>query len=472
VAELVRDSLLRAGYPAGSGLPVTLIGFSGGAQICLSASTFVRVLLRAPVQIVSLGGILGDDPAIRDVHRLFLLSGGRDWIERRMALLFPGRWRWLRHSSWNRALRQGKIQQIQLGPMRHNDPGGYFDEKCMLPNGKSHQQTTLDHIAEIVRKSNRLQLPAGRFGGTEALESVASQTWDFDSHPSPARSFDDAVRKFQALRDLDCCDLYPGCETTFLSHGQQTGRCFVLIHGWTNCPLQWRAFGEELYRCGHNVLIPRLPRHGLADRLTESIAELRAEELLIALDAAVDIARGAGRDVTLAGISLGGILAAWAALHRDDVAEIALIAPSFSYRLVPEWLESGLIATLRALPNLFFWWDPRVKVESKPRHAYPRFPSHGLYQAGRITRDVMHESQHGRPRTRRVLAVLNDADLAARNRTVEKLLARWRNNGFNDIVLHRFSANLELVHDLIDPAQTAAKPELVYPQLIRLMRAN
>jgi pimeloyl-ACP methyl ester carboxylesterase len=469
VAELVRDSLRRAGYPAGSGQPITLIGFSGGAQVCLSASTFVRALLGAPVQIVSLGGILGDDPALRDVHRLYNLHGTRDWIQRCMALLFPGRWQWMRHSSWNRALREGRIREITLGPMRHNDPGGYFDADQKLPNGKSHAQTTLDHISEIIRSSTALKLPPGRFGGVESLGSIESQTWDFDSHPAPTRTFADALQLLQCLQELDGSDLHPGCRTAFLHHGSRTERCFVLIHGWTNCPLQWRLFGEELHRRGHNVLIPRLPRHGLANRLTESIAELTAEELLIATDTAIDLARGAGKEVTVAGVSLGAVLAAWAALHRRDLSEIVLIAPSFSYRLIPRWLESTLIRLLWALPNFFVWWDPRVKADAPLRHAYPRFPTHGLHQSGRIVRDVMHETKRAAPQVRRAVVITNDGDLAARNRTVEQLVRQWRSRGLTRIDTHAFESGWKLEHDLIDPAQPNARVHSVYPVLLRLM---
>jgi hypothetical protein len=43
---------------------------------------------------------------------------------------------------------------------------------------------------------------------------------------------------------------------------------------------------------GYNVLIPRLPRHGLADRKVENLSPLKAEELRDCADASVDIGCG------------------------------------------------------------------------------------------------------------------------------------------------------------------------------------
>ena len=47
---------------------------------------------------------------------------------------------------------------------------------------------------------------------------------------------------------------------------------------------------------------------------------------------AVDIAAGLGDQVTIAGLSAGGVVAAWAAQHRRDVHRAVLIAPSLGVR--------------------------------------------------------------------------------------------------------------------------------------------
>ncbi|NJP05385.1 MAG: alpha/beta hydrolase [Chloroflexaceae bacterium] len=45
----------------------------------------------------------------------------------------------------------------------------------------------------------------------------------------------------------------------------------------------------------------------------------------------VDIARGLGRHVTIAGISVGGTIAGWAAQFRADVDCAVLIAPALGW---------------------------------------------------------------------------------------------------------------------------------------------
>lgn len=464
-AKLIVESLKKAGYPEASGKPVTLMGFSGGAQICVSAAPYLRVLLRAPIQVAAIGGVICDDPGVRDVSHLYYLYGARDSLQWLVTWIFPGRWPWLWYSSWNRALRAGKITRERIGPMMHNDPGGYFDADARLPNGNSHAEQTIDHLIGIIRRADELEPLSGRLAGVEGLESLQSQNWDFDSQPSPARSWQEALEVVDRLKRLDGSDVNPVCRTTLLHHGQPTESVYVLLHGFTNCPFQWQSFADELFRSGANVLIPRLPRHGLQDRLTTTIGDLRAEELLAAMDTSLDAARGLGKKITVVGISLGAVMTSWAILHRADIDKAVLVAPSFGYRLLPAFLESRLNWLTSVAPNVFLWWDPRIRASMKPLHAYPRFPSRALYELGRITRDVLHESAKAPPRAREVVVVTNEADLAVRNEMTEEILRLWRNQGFSSVRTHIFNRDLRLIHDVIDPLQEHARISEVYPVL-------
>ncbi len=468
-ARRICASLQRLGYRPGEGAPVTLIGYSGGAQICLSASIFLRVMLRAPIQIVSIGGVMCDDPAVLDLAHLYHLYGGRDWVQGLDNLVFPGKWPLLGYSAWNRARRAGRITNIRIGPMKHHGPGAYMDDAELLPSGKSYLDITADHIEEIIRRAEQIRFPRGRMAGLAGLESVRSQTWDFDSRPDPALGFDDALARVESLQSLDGAHINPRCGTTLLHHGAKTETAFVLLHGFTNCPQQWRAFGRLLHGRGTNVLIPRLPRHGYADRLSGSIADLTAEELLVATDTAVDIAQGLGGQVTVMGLSLGGLLAAWASLERDDIHRVALVAPSFSFHAIPAPLEGPVVWLAGAIPGVFLWWNSQLRAASKPDHAYPRFPTRTLWHMRRIARDVEHESERLPPRAREVLAVTNGADRAVRNAAVEWLVDQWRTLGHPNISTHHFSEAAGLPHDFIDPGQPDQQVERVYPALLGLL---
>jgi carboxylesterase len=93
-----------------------------------------------------------------------------------------------------------------------------------------------------------------------------------------------------------------------------------------------------------------MPRHGLADRMTSELGKLRAEELRDFGDLTVDIAVGLGDRVTVVGLSAGGVVAAWLAQHRPEVARAVLIAPSFGLGTLGKWPQLVFMNLLLALP--------------------------------------------------------------------------------------------------------------------------
>ncbi len=149
-AKMIRAGLLRHGYPLNSGIPVTLIGFSGGGSISLGASTYLRQMLQAPVQVISLAGVLCSDPAVLHIEHLYHLYGTGDKVQEFGKYIFPSRWPIMPHSAWNRAWQQQRITFIPLGSMRHVDPNGYFDPEAKLDNGLSHADNTINHFVEII----------------------------------------------------------------------------------------------------------------------------------------------------------------------------------------------------------------------------------------------------------------------------------------------------------------------------------
>lgn len=71
-----------------------------------------------------------------------------------------------------------------------------------------------------------------------------------------------------AAPDESLFAIHPEAMTVELNHGHKTDEVFVLLHGITNTPVQFREFAEILFLRGANVLIPRMPFHGHEDRLT------------------------------------------------------------------------------------------------------------------------------------------------------------------------------------------------------------
>jgi len=150
IAREIGYSLMQKCYPVGNGKPIWVMGWSGAGQIAVGAARYLHQLFHAPVYVVSIGGVILDDPGIADIEHFFHLQGSKDHFPLLGDVFSPGRWPFVRHSAWNRAREEGRITVIDPGPMRHTGNGDYFDHKALLPDGKSHAQRTADVIADII----------------------------------------------------------------------------------------------------------------------------------------------------------------------------------------------------------------------------------------------------------------------------------------------------------------------------------
>ena len=127
VAEEIARSLARHGYRLGSSKPVFLIGFSGGGQVSVGATPYLTAMIEAPVVVISIGGVISNDPGLRHVKHLVHFYGEKDPLQAVGQYLWPGRWSLFPQSYWNRAHALGLLELKSLGPMAHNAYGGYYD---------------------------------------------------------------------------------------------------------------------------------------------------------------------------------------------------------------------------------------------------------------------------------------------------------------------------------------------------------
>ena len=147
-AEMIVRGLEMHGYRPG--VPVTLIGYSGGGQIAVGAAPHLRSVLDAPISVISLGGVMSSDPGLLTLEHVYHLYGRRDMVQRTGNLFFPGRWPLLPYSAWNQAKQKGIIKLISMGPADHTGAKGYLDEASFLPGGQSYLDATVETIARIV----------------------------------------------------------------------------------------------------------------------------------------------------------------------------------------------------------------------------------------------------------------------------------------------------------------------------------
>lgn len=240
------------------------------------------------------------------------------------------------------------------------------------------------------------------------------------------------------------------------------------MHGITSSPVQFRELGELFFARGYNVYIPRMPRHGYRDRLTRDHAKLTLAEIKAYAAQTVEIARGLGDHLTVAGLSVSGVLAAWCAETRPDVDLAVPISPAFGPYGVPFQLVPALVRLGKLLPNLFVWWDLRRRAALGPACSYPRFATHAIAEAFQLGLEISQAAETDPPACQQILVVTNPRDMAVNNRVTQAVVRRWRQHSSN-VREYAFGRDLGPLHDIIGPYQPNARVDVVYPILFDLI---
>ncbi len=259
---------------------------------------------------------------------------------------------------------------------------------------------------------------------------------------------------------------YVSHDSILFTHRRQTPRVFLLLHGLTASPLQFESFGRMLFERGANVSIPRLPRHGLADRLTTELEGLTADELRTFARTSIAEAAALGDRVTVVGFSVGGLLAAWLGQH-EPIERATAIAPFLGVAWIPQALMARAARLTLAMPNQFWWWNPMQRERMLPAHGYPRFATHAVAQAAHLAEELLVNAEASAPRARAVQIVLNASESTVSNPAARRLARAWAMHRPDEIVLHRLRG-LPLSHDIIEPMGSSIARDL-YPKLLDLV---
>src|SRR5438105_10002107 len=283
--------------------------------------------------------------------------------------------------------------------------------------------------------------------------------------------YSEGMRIAATLRDLDGPNVNRLCHTRVYTHGRRVERSLVLLHGFTNCPEQFDRLGKQFFDDGWNVLIPRYPRHGYTDRLNTSLAELRAEHLIALANRSAAAGVGLGEKLTIAGLSLGGLLAGILAQTHEGIDRAVLIAPMLGLKPIPGPVLGLLSKAATLLPNFYVWWSNDQKDRLGPSYGYPRFATHAyaaLFQCGRM---LVKSTKRAAPKSRSIAMITNAAEPRLDNRFTYRLVDNWRAHGAN-VDTFEFPASDGLTHDLIDPGNAAQKTDYVYPIVTRLIEGG
>jgi len=232
--------------------------------------------------------------------------------------------------------------------------------------------------------------------------------------------------------------------------------------------MQFQRFANELHAKGYNVLVPRLPHHGHANRLTNALAYLDIDELKLFAKETLAIARGFGEQVTVAGFSLGGLLAAWIA-QCEPIERAVTISPSLDLGFVPHVFSRAVTSAMLRLPNFFQWINPLKREKRPPAHTYPRYSSHAISHIYLLGQELLERARSSAPRAEHITVVTNKHDVTISNAAAAELVKLWRSRRSEAIETYEF-ADLPLSHDIIDPLRHSWITERVHPKLLELLQ--
>ena len=181
IANEIYRVLREKGYRPQNKRPIILLGWSGGGQISIGAASYLAAL-PSPIFVLSIGGMLSDDPGLEKLTHLWHLYGVADPLQALGGVLYAGRWPILPNSPWNQAMANGRMDIICLGAYTHNGQGNYFDMATALPNdarGRTHGEKTLDTIVHILTSPGLLRTNATvpDASGALSLWSVYAPPW-------------------------------------------------------------------------------------------------------------------------------------------------------------------------------------------------------------------------------------------------------------------------------------------------------
>src|SRR5918992_3308417 len=299
-----------------------------------------------------------------------------------------------------------------------------------------------------------------------ALACARPPAMDTAPYPiAPPPTYEDVVARVARRQAADDSVVAHGGRSVLLTHGRRTPRAHVLLHGFTNSPSQFREVGERLFATGDNVYIPRLPRHAEREAPVRKLSRVNADEFTMFADSIVDVARGLGDSVIVAGMSAGGAITAWIAQWRADVHRAVLIAPAIGAGLLSEEKGRELVDLASALPNI----TRTTRPDTTRPDMVQGTTSRGLSEVLRLGQRVRDQALDRAPRVKSIAFLLN-----ARDRTVSEdasvdLAQRWFDRGAT-VRIYKFPSALKLPHNVMEQTGRGGNTEIVYPVVMALAR--
>jgi carboxylesterase len=193
-----------------------------------------------------------------------------------------------------------------------------------------------------------------------------------------------------------------GAETIDLQEGNSRG--ILLLHGFGDTPQTLGHLANELHSAGYDVRAPLLPGHG---RNFEAFAASRHEDWLSFARSELSAMRAKHESVTLAGLSMGGAIAAILAAENPDIPTLVMMAPYMDMPFTHKIAASGY----------WLWGADKKRKGNSPgsiRDPLERAKNVGY---GAYSARLLHELSRLAAKARRALARIKMPTLIIQSRT-------------------------------------------------------
>ncbi len=296
------------------------------------------------------------------------------------------------------------------------------------------------------------------------LGLIPATTDKLEPNPNPVASYTEAIQRFETIQQEEAPIVNDASGSLLMTHGDKTEQVYVLIHGTTNSPRQWEELGNALHDRGYNVLILRIPHHGLKSHDVSELKALRAEELRDYADETVDLAIGLGDEITVIGISGGGAVTTWIAQHRPEVARILALSPFYGIPEVLPFLNTFLMNLASRVPNVTL----QNPAEPQRDWVYRGEATRGVAEFMRLGRNVFRSAEGTAPMASSIYFITTAVDDTADNDYTVELADIWVEAG-SDVSSFEFDASYDIPHNSVDPAADPEKKALVYAKILELL---
>jgi pimeloyl-ACP methyl ester carboxylesterase len=282
----------------------------------------------------------------------------------------------------------------------------------------------------------------------------------FDADPHPVANYDQAVAMVEKIQEEEAPITKEISRSILMTHGEKTEDVYVLVHGVTNAPHEFEELGKMLYDQGANVIILRMPHHGLTSGDISELKALKPEEILDYMNTTVDIADALGDNMTVIGPSAGATAAAWMAQTREEVDRAVLLSPFMGIKETPMFLDPLLMRAFLRLPGFSIGGGD----EPDRDWVYVGESSKGIGTFMLIGQATLKQAETTPPKADEIYIITTASDLGADNRWAMKLADLWTAQGA-DVTTYEFPKSEHVPHASIDPFTDQPIRQKVYDKI-------